>query len=112
MVNEDDDLHDELLTPGQAAAISFPVYGPKSWRECGRAVYATQIDDDGRVWAVGLSHQMLVDGQVAHLSVFSQSETVPKVDRSIRWSNQDLVEVDVTAYLPDTLISRWVIPEE
>lgn len=62
-----------MVSLAQLGALTFPVFGPANWLECGRAVYACVSDDDGQLFSLGLSHQVKVGERIAHLGVESFS---------------------------------------
>lgn len=63
-----------------------------------------------RVGAVSSeSHQILVNGEVAHLGVVSELGEPPVVSRYVRWPEDEpqLVEVEVSRYAKDSLLAHW-----
>lgn len=67
-----------MVSLADLRALTFPVYGPTNWLDCGRAIYACLSSDDGALRSLGLSHQMRVDGRIAHLGVETFAAVQPE----------------------------------
>jgi hypothetical protein len=63
------DYGEEMASRAQLDGLGFPAYGPANWQECGRAIYTLTGNTGGPLFALGLSHQVRVNGRVAFMGV-------------------------------------------
>jgi hypothetical protein len=72
------DSSEELVSHKQLQTLGFPVYGTANWHECGRAIYSVGRKDGGPLFALGLSHQVRVQGRIAYMGVQTFTDVQPE----------------------------------